>query len=524
MKKNNVYQQVLEDPGIRIATARQSFEWFFCIYLNEFMTYETAPFQKKMFEIAENTNELLSVIISFRGSAKTTIMSLAYPIWAILGKQEKKFVVIISDTQELAKQRLANIRSQFENNTLLQHELGPFKDDSGQWGAGSIVLLKYNARITVASREQSIRGITHNQHRPDLIILDDVENQDSVRTQDMRDKMHSWFRKDIMPLGTLETKMIVIGNLLHEDSLIMRLKRSILYEGMSGGYYQFPVRIGNTILWTGKYPNLGELERERKKLGDVRAWMMEYELIIVPEDNQVIFPEWIHRYKNIPVAPLRSNVFIATGIDLASSDGEKANFTAMVSARVVIEENEHITLDILPHPINKRLLFPDQVDAIKRLSDSFKNDGLTHYLFIEQVSYQRALVEELKKQGYVVEGIVPQGSKRERLTYVSRFIRDNIVRFPDHGAENLINQLVHFGVERYDDLADATSLLISSVMERKKELIPMPRVNISKDGFYNIRRHSTVDWADREDEAIFKNLRNNRRQRQIRRLHNRFSG
>ncbi len=511
MKKNNIYQQVLEHPGIRVATAKESFEWFFCIYLNEFMTFETAPFQKKMFEIAENKKELLSVISAFRGSAKSTIMSLAFPIWSILGNPQKKFVVIISDTQELAKQRLANIRSQFENNTLLQRELGPFRDDTSQWGAGSIVLLKYGARITVASREQSIRGITHNQHRPDLIILDDVENQDSVRTLEMRNKMHSWFRKDIMPLGTLRTKMIVIGNLLHEDSLIMRLKRSILHEGMSGGYYQFPVCIGNTILWKGKYPDHFALERERKKLGDERAWMMEYELIIVPEDNQIIFPEWIHRYTDIPMAPLRSRVFIATGIDLASSDGEAANFTAMVSAQVVIDENEHITLRILPHPINKRLLFPEQVDEIQRLSNSFKTDGLAHYLFIEQVSYQRALVEELKKQGYTVEGIVPQGSKRERLTYVSRYIRDKIVLFPDHGAEQLITQLVHFGVERYDDLADATSLLISSVVERKKDLTPLPRISSLKHNLYDRQRTSSTDWADREDEAIFKRLKRRRR-------------
>ncbi|MFA5030371.1 MAG: hypothetical protein WC495_02165 [Patescibacteria group bacterium] len=506
MEKNNIYQKVLEHPGVRIATARQSFEWFFCIYLNEFMKYKTAPFQIKMFEIAEDEHELLSVISAFRASAKTTLISLAYPIWAILGKQQKKFVVIISDTQELAKQRLANIRSQFENNALLQRELGPFRDDTSQWGAGSIVLLKYGARITVASREQSIRGITHNQHRPDLIILDDVENQECVRTQEMRDKIDRWFRNDIMPLGNPQTKMIVIGNLLHEDSLIMRLKKSIQSEGMSGGYYQFPVRIGNAILWPGKYPDINALERERKKLGDDRAWKMEYELVIVPEDNQIIFPEWIHCYQDTPMAPLRSNVFIATGIDLASSDSETANFTAMVSARVVIEENGHITFYLLPHPVNKRLLFPDQVDEIKGLCNSFQTDGVAHYLFIEQVSYQRALVDELKKQGYTVEGIVPQGSKRERLTYVSRYIRDKIVLFPDHGAEQLITQLVHFGIERYDDLADALSLLISSVMERKKELVPLPQIKIAKSSFYRISRDVIIDWADCEDQRMLHKL------------------
>jgi hypothetical protein len=112
------------------------------------------------------------------------------------------------------------------------------------------------------------------------------------------------------------------------------------------------------------------------------------------------------------------------------------------------------------------------------------------------------LVDELKRQTYAVEGIVPQGSKRERLTYVSRYIRDKIVLFPDHGAEHLITQLVHFGVERYDDLADAISLLISSVMERKKDLMPLPHIKIAKGSFYEARRSGAIDWAEREDQRI----------------------
>lgn len=464
MNKNQIIQQVLEDPRVRIETARQSFEWFFNIYLNSFITYETAPFQKKMFEIAENESELLSIIVSFRGSAKTTIMSLAYPIWAILGKQQRKFVVIICDTQELAKQRLANIRSQLEHNALLSRELGPFKDDTGQWGAGSLVLPKYDARITVASREQSIRGITHNQYRPDLIILDDVENLDIVKTKEGRDKLDHWFHDDILPLGSPNTKIVVIGNLLHEDSLIMRQKELIQNGTMSGGYYEFPVKVGESILWPGKYPDEAALEREKKKLGNVRSWLREFELRIIPDEDQIILTDWIRFYDELPGLGRYQIAFLATGVDLAASDSNSADRTAMVTARIATE-NGKLRVFILPNPINEHMLFPEQRAAVQTLHSTYAGSGAKHRLYIESFGVQRCLVDELKALGYPAQGVTPRGSKKERLRAVSYLLQNGNVFFPRTGAEELIGQLVRFGVERYDDLADALVTLLTQVLE-----------------------------------------------------------
>jgi hypothetical protein len=40
--------------------------------------------------------------------------------------------------------------------------------------------------------------------------------------------------------------------------------------------------------------------------------------------------------------------------------------------------------------------------------------------------------------------------------------------FPRQGAEDLINQLVNFGIERHDDLADAFSLLVLKALEERQ--------------------------------------------------------
>lgn len=54
------------------------------------------------------------------------MITTAYPIWAILGKQQKKFVIIFCQTQAQAKQHMMNLRSELEDNDLLKKTLVPF--------------------------------------------------------------------------------------------------------------------------------------------------------------------------------------------------------------------------------------------------------------------------------------------------------------------------------------------------------------------------------------------------------------
>lgn len=463
----DITEHVLKNPHIRIATAKASFELFFNIYLGSFLAFKTAPFQKKMFEIAEASadDEPLSVIISFRGSAKTTIMSLAYPIWSILGKQQKKFVLIISDTQDLAKQRLANIRQQLEHNKLLREELGPFRENPpGEWSAGSVVIQRYNARIMVASREQGVRGVIHNQHRPDLVILDDVENLESVRTKESREKTYRWFTEEIQPLGDKYTKIILIGNKLHEDSLYMRLKAQIHSNERSGRYYEFPVQIAGNILWPGKYPNQEALDHEKKKIGDSKAWLREYELKIIPEDNQIIYSEWIKFYDELPDMNDSENGVLLIGVDLAISQNSKSHYTAIVSAFIQFMNNKELKIYILTPLINERLDGPDQIEKIMELNTTLpRNPRRTFY--IENVAYQQSLVDHLERKGINVQGVRPKGTKEERLRYVSYMIKNGNVFFPRSGAKDLIDQLVNFGVETYDDLADAFAIILLQIDE-----------------------------------------------------------
>jgi phage terminase large subunit-like protein len=97
-------------------------------------------------------------IVAFRGSAKSTIFTTSYPVWAILGEQQKKFVLILCQTQAQAKQHMMNLRRELESNALLKSDLGPFQEENNEWGSSSLVFSRLGARITAVSTEQSVRG------------------------------------------------------------------------------------------------------------------------------------------------------------------------------------------------------------------------------------------------------------------------------------------------------------------------------------------------------------------------------
>ena len=113
--------------------------------------------------------------------------------------------------------------------------------------------------------------------------------------------------------------------------------------------------------------------------------------------------------------------------------------------------------------------FPETVGMIKEVSTTLGNGSLTK-LIIEEVAYQSAVPQELIRQGYPAEGFKPHGQdKRARLSLTAYLIKNGTVLFPRKGCEELILQCTCFGYERYDDLADAFSMLILNIIQESSK-------------------------------------------------------
>ncbi len=456
--------QLTYDPAFRKQLAKDSHLWYFHLYHSGYIRYETAEFQKEIFRLTEQEEVKVSVICAFRGSAKSTIVGLSYPLWAIIGRQQKKFVLLVSQTQYQARLNLKNIKQEIESNELLSRDLLPIQEEIDEWGATSIVIPRFNARISIASTEQSIRGIRHGAHRPDLIICDDVEDLMSTKTKEGRDKTYAWFTSEVLPIGDVGTKIMVIGNLLHEDSLVMRLKENIQDGDLDGLYREYPLldSQGKTI-WPTKFKTPLDIEKLKKSVASESAWHREYLLHIISTSERIVHPEWIHYYRELP-KDKNNHRFSATGIDLAISKEKTADYTAMVSAHVY-SYDEEMRIYILPNPINHRLNFPETIEMAKQLSKAV-GDGHSTNIIIEEVGYQKALIDDLQKQGYPAEGIKAHGQdKSARLSLTTHLLQSGQIVFPEKGCETLIQQLTGFGKEKHDDLADAFAYLILWIIE-----------------------------------------------------------
>jgi len=460
----NIIEKMISDRSVRISITRQSHYLFFHFYFAHYIKYKTAPFQKELFKLTEDDSIKNLYCCAFRGSGKSTIFTTSYPIWAILGIQQKKFVLILSQTQAQAKQYMVNLRCELESNDLLKKDLGPFQEETNEWGSSSLVFSNTNARITVASSEQSVRGLRHGQYRPDLIIGDDVENMASTKTKEGREKTYAWLKGEIIPTGDKNTKLVIVGNLLHEDSLLMHLKRDV-EEGILDGVFKiYPLLDKNgRSLWHGKYPTNKDIEAEKKRIGNEKAWRREYLLEIIPDDDQIIVRDNIQYYSQLPSERARQ---IIIGVDLAISQKTSADKTAAVTI-AIYGRGSSFCAYVLPNTINERMGFKQMLDRVETLYDNIQTIGRIS-LYVEDVGYQRSAIEQLNADGYPAKPYHVHSDKYARLASVSHLIVSGEILFPQNGTRDLVDQIVGFGKERYDDLVDAFTIAAHESMKLNK--------------------------------------------------------
>lgn len=158
----------------------------------------------------------LDVVIAPRGAAKSTLMSLVFPLHALVYAIDP-YIVLFSATQRQASQRLANIRSELVNNNALAAAFPLLCGGKGR--VSSKTLSVGDCRMDAFSGGTEVRGVSHGPWRPTWIILDDIERSDRVRSARHRDALAEWFDEVIANLGNGYTNIDLIGTLLHRDAL-----------------------------------------------------------------------------------------------------------------------------------------------------------------------------------------------------------------------------------------------------------------------------------------------------------------
>jgi len=453
----------LNDYEIRRNLAK-TLRGFCIVYLSHHLAMKPADFHVELMDILGDPNERMIEILGFRGSAKSTFGSLALPLWAALEYPEQyPFIIPIADTGLQAGMNITNIKRELDANVLIKQDYGQITGDlvedwtlesKEEWQAKNM-LLSTGVRILARSRGQKIRGLKHKEHRPKLVIVDDPEDLEWVRNKDNRDKTERWLRGEVIPAIDEKTgRLIVIGNQLHTDSLMSRLSKDKIFK-----HLEYPlVRSDGTCSWTAKYPNQEALDLQRDKVG-VNAFLREYLLKVVPEEGADIKEEWIQYYDIEP--PELQTGLSGTGVDLAISKKETADYTAMVSGTSFVKEGIP-KIYIKPNSLNARLSFHETIEATKAMAIA----NPTSLFFVESVAYQKAAIEEMERALLPVISMSAGADKRARLRAIAIYIQNGTIMFPRTGCEDLIIQLLGFGVEEHDDLVDAFVYLILGLVQQ----------------------------------------------------------
>ena len=296
-----------------------AFSRFFC---KNMLTSEIPEFHKDIYKLLLKTDRL--TLATPRGHGKSTICSVIFPLWLALF-QKRRDICIISASESLAVEWLRKIKRELEYNQLLIQYFGDLKSD--KWTENHIILNnQFRVNIRARGAQSQIRGF-----RPDCLICDDLETNETVESEEQRKKLKDWIFKDCLNTLLPGGQFIIIGTIIHPLSVLADLL--LADNGWDKNKYQAykdgKQEVGNE-LWPSMWPHV-KLQERKKEIG-TWAFASEYMNDPVSDETAPIKESMIRYWTEFPQT--YSSVI---SVDPAYSDDEKADFK--VASHIAIDPN-----------------------------------------------------------------------------------------------------------------------------------------------------------------------------------------
>jgi len=460
----------------RIERAKRDFWFFASYYLSEFFSEEPASYQRVLVdiinkervekdhiealkrEIHSKYHKLLYPIPKLKGivdiepreHGKSTRMSFAYPLWRVLTGRSK-FVVIIASSQRLANKILRDIKYELVDNPKILEDFG---EQKGNVWSADFIELKNGSAIMASGAGASIRGARHRQHRPDLVICDDILKDESARSPVQRENIYDWFKRAVIPLGK-DALIVVVNTIFHHDDLPSRLLKEIEQRTLRNwlGLRFSAIKENGTPLWEAHWSKK-DLEEKRLVLGSAK-FATEYMNEPVADDEAVFKPEWIRYYTDAELPP-RSRLEVAMGIDPATGKTH-GDYSAYV---VVGKDKESGKIYVL-EAYGKKISPERFADAIIQAYKVWEPKTILFEEIAFQEIYKDLVLKKASKEGIhlPIRGVKHKLSKAERIFRLAPLVENGLLLFKEN-QRLLIDQLLMFPKGDHDDLPDALEMAI----------------------------------------------------------------
>jgi predicted phage terminase large subunit-like protein len=487
----------------RVKRAQADFRFFSKTYFPHYVKGSESAFHTWFYDrvpgLIDAPSGALINVSAPRGEAKSTLGTQLLALWCIVTGR-KHFMPVVMDSWDQAATMLEAIKTELTANPRLMMDYPKATGAGRVWNAG-VILTANNVKMQAFGSGKKMRGLRHGPHRPDLVFLDDIENDENVRQKAQRDKTEDWVAKTVLNLGPPDGSMDVLylNTILHYDSVANRYHRKPRWVRVKfKAITRWPDRLDLWEQWEQLYlaeaedddsglqgneaPTAAQQFYEQNKAemerGAVVSWPTMRPLLRLMQIRAENHKAFDCEYQNDPtndetalftnwtywVTPCRDWVFYGAH-DPSLGKNNKGNDPA--ACLVGGFDREHGILDVVEARV-ARMIPGKQIDLIIQFQREY---GCLVWGF-ESVQFQefmrQILIERSAAQGVPVPAVplLPHSDKDLRIESISPHFNNGLIR--SHQRHTVLNtQLRHYPEADHDDGPDALQMLWMLAVSRR---------------------------------------------------------
>lgn len=210
-----------EQQKKRIQELLGSFEKFCMYYFPHYMKAPFGYFHKRDIKTIQKDKTIFAVLEWPRAHAKSVITDVFLTLY-LKALGELNGVILTSNNKEKAIMLLLDCQAELEANERYIADFGK-QVTYGDWEAQSFAT-QDGIGFWAYGRGQSPRGTRKADKRPNLIIVDDIDDKEICRNADRVQEAVDWILEDLMGCFDLKGgRFVMVGNRIHRNSILANI-------------------------------------------------------------------------------------------------------------------------------------------------------------------------------------------------------------------------------------------------------------------------------------------------------------
>jgi predicted phage terminase large subunit-like protein len=446
----DVNRGVIGEMAENLATMTRTMplSMFSYLYINEYNPeavekhWKRVPLQDRYEKIWKTYSK--SIIKAPREHLKTTSVC-EFIVKTIFERQYPLEIIYFHLNENIAIEKVRNIQLMAERNQIIS--AGFMIDQARNWKDGSMRLLD-GTTVTAAGYLTGVVG-----KHPHIIICDDVIDQRVIYSDQLNDKAIRKFYSDVYPMITKtgdDKKIIMIGTAQREDDLYERLPSDFHKTTLQAITDEATHKVLEPNLFT--WDDLMKVKSDMTEQFGDRYWLKEYMNVPLTAMGEIIKPEWIQYYHDLP-----EDLDIFQGWDLSvGKDVDEGDWTAGVT--IGVKRDGETTNIYIIDVFRARIEFAERLKAIDSKAKEFSPQAVG----VEQNVFQYDTVSTLQRQtNHPIVGIKTIKNKIEkfRVDLAPHFENRKVYINPEIDQE-FVNELLSLPYGKHDDMVDAATIAI----------------------------------------------------------------